>query len=91
MKKTSITILALLLLVCIGLAVSAKDISPAIDILRNNTTITKCALNGTDATFSKDDFMKVAGCDFDYIKITKIPSTDEGTLKVSGVAVFEGQ
>ncbi len=91
MRKIFISTIALLLLLSMGLAVCAVEISPAIDILRSKTTFTKCALNGTDTSFSKDDFVSVAGCDFDYITVTKIPSQSDGVLKLSGVEVIDGQ
>lgn len=90
-KRICIAITAVLLLLTVGLVVSAYDISPAINVLRNNKTFTKYALKGTEATFAKAEFFDVAGCEFDYITITEIPNKEAGILKISGVDVLEGQ
>lgn len=92
-KKFYISIISFLLLVIfsLGTIASAKEISPAIDILRSKTTFTKCALLGSETSFSKEDFEAVVGCSFDYVTITKTPSSETGVLKVSGVDVIDGQ
>lgn len=91
MKKILTVIMAFSLLLSIGISVCAFDVSPAIDILREKTSFIKCALNGTDASFKKDDFTNVIGTDFDYITITKIPEKESGALKISGVEIIDGQ
>ncbi len=91
MKKIFILLLSSFLLLSTGFLALANDISPAIDILRTQITFKKCALNGTDATFTKSDFEKVTGCEFDYITITSLPNKEEGILTLSGVNVLEGQ
>ena len=91
MKKFFTFCIALLLLLSAEISVLALDISPAINVLRENTTFTKCALKGTDASFTKEDFINVVGREFDYITITKTPEKECGKLKISGVEVIEGQ
>ncbi len=91
MKKLIILLLSALLLLSTGFFVLARDISPAIDILRTQTTFKKYALNGTDVTFTKSDFEKVTGCEFDYITISSLPNKEEGILTLSGVDVLAGQ
>ena len=91
MKKILTISVALFLLISAGLSVFALDISPAINVLRKNTTFTKCALKGTETSFSKQDFIDVIGKEFEYITITKTPSNDTGSLKISGVEVIDGQ
>ncbi len=92
-KKFYISIISLFLLFIFSLSTiaSAKEISPAIDILRSKTTFTKCALLGSETNFSKEDFEAVVGCSFDYVTITKAPEAETGSLRVSGVEVIDGQ
>lgn len=91
MKRFLTVVMTVILLFSVAIAANAFDISPAIDVLRENTSFTKCALKGNDTSFCKNDFVNVIGNDFDYITITKTPDKECGILTISGIEVIEGQ
>lgn len=76
-------------LLAFGASAASGDISPALTYLRKTTTLEKCSVGGETVSFSKDDFIKTVGADFDYIVISKLP--EKGVLLLNGVKVLTGQ
>ena len=72
-----------------GASAASGDISPALTYLRKTTTLEKCSVAGETVSFSKEDFVKTVGADFDYIVISKLP--EKGVLLLNGVKVIAGQ
>lgn len=76
-------------LLAFGASAASGDISPALTYLRKTTTLEKCSVGGQTVSFTKEDFTKTVGADFDYIVISKLP--EKGVLLLNGVKVLAGQ
>ena len=93
MKKIRILLFIFVLMMIINSGVNAKgnEISPSIDIIRQQTTMKKCSIVGKEVFFTEDDFSEVIGNDFTYLTVTELPDKKDGVLTLSGVALMEGQ
>lgn len=72
-------------------AAAAKDISPAINVLKRATVLNKCGVFGETVNFEKTDYESAVGTDIRYITVTSLPDTTAGTLKLNGINVITGQ
>ena len=63
LKAFSVFLFAVLLssLLCVGAAAGGGDISPALDILRGELTLTKTGVVGSEVTFTEADFESLYG------------------------------
>lgn len=71
---------------------SAASLSPAIDIIRNKTTVIKTGTVNREVTFSPEDFEKglhIKKCN--RITILTLPPSEDGTLKLGGLDMLQGQ
>lgn len=93
-KQKKITvIIAIMLLLVMGITTASAeaDFGSAAEVISADVKVIKTGLQGQKIVFSDLDF-KQALCitDFEKIKITKIPSSTEGTLMLAGRRVGEG-
>ncbi len=91
MKKLFFFISVFTLFLCGSIAVSAK-ISPAIDIIANESTMVKSSVlvNG-EIIFDVDDFDLPIGANVSSIKITELPANSSGKLMLENLYVVENQ
>ena len=92
MKKLLACFLIITLTVSIGLVIASADFGTGVKVVAKDVDLIKTGLVGKKICFSDADF-KSALClsDFDSITVTKIPSSTEGTLLLSGRRVGEGK
>lgn len=81
-----------MILSCFGILSSAHGFGMALEVISDDVTMIKAGLFGRKIVFSDEDF-KSALCisDFDSIKLEELPSSNAGTLLLSGRRVREGQ
>ncbi|MFR5864514.1 MAG: Ig-like domain-containing protein [Acutalibacteraceae bacterium] len=93
MKAFSVFLFAVLLssLLCVGAAAGGGDISPALDILRGELTLTKTGVVGSEVTFTEADFETLYGSEVSFITVSSLPDGQVGRLALNGVDVIEGQ
>ena len=93
MKKVlCIFLLAVLLVGSIFSVVSSAAFGSGIEVIAESVTMVKTGLLGQKLTFSDGDFKSAfAITDFKSITVTKLPSSNEGTLLLAGRRVREGQ
>ncbi len=92
MKRTKILALLSVTVLLFTVASSAASLSPAIDIIRNKTTVVKTGTVNSEVTFSPEDFEKalnIKKCN--RITILSLPPSEDGTLKIGGLDMLEGQ
>lgn len=93
LKAFSVFLFAVLLssLLCVGAAAGGGDISPALDILRGELTLTKTGVVGSEVTFTEADFETLYGSEVSFITVSSLPDGQVGRLALNGVDVIEGQ
>ena len=93
LKAFSVFLFAVLLssLLCVGAAAGGGDISPALDILRSELTLTKTGVVGSEVTFTASDFESLYGSEVSFITVSSLPDEQAGRLSLNGVDVIEGQ
>ena len=73
-------------------AFASEKISPAIDIIANESTMVKSGiLNDGEISFDVDDFDNPLGINVSSIKITSLPSDNCGKLMLDNLYVVENQ
>lgn len=92
MKKLLCLILTLASLFTVFYAsAQAASISTGIEVLASETKLIKTGIIGRKLNFCDADFKQgLCLTDFDSVKITKIPASDEGALMLAGRRVTEG-
>ncbi len=92
MKRIILVLLTVSLLVGIFTIGAQAFFGVAADVAASDVTLIKTGLLGKKLTFNDTDF-KSALClsDFESIKITKLPSSNEGTLLLGGRRLGEGK
>lgn len=90
--KTLLTILiASIITTAASFGVNAAILSPGMLILNENDPMVMSGITGEPIAFSNDDFCKHTGIVYyNNIKITELPSADEGVLTVAGKAIAKG-
>jgi len=76
-------------LLVLSASAAGGDISPAIEYLRDTTSLEKCSVGGETVSFTQADFTQTIGAEFDYIVISSLP--EDGVLTLNGVKVISGQ
>ncbi len=67
-------------------------VSPALNVIAKNNKMIKSGLVSGDIYFSEQDFKKTLGVtSLESVKVAKLPSAAEGTLKLGTLVVTEGQ
>lgn len=92
--KTMKRLLALAAVFCAVLYFNAEKtaaISPGIDVLRGETRLVKCCVNGQRVGFAAEELEALVGARPEYITVCSLPSLKDGVLKLAGVDVFKGQ
>lgn len=89
--KTLLRLCVLLIALCILFASAAGAVSPALEIIRNETRLIKSCVNGEKVSFNAEEFLSLTGAEFEYITLTSLPALSEGVLKLAGVDVLSGQ
>ncbi len=75
-----------------GASDGASRISPALDVLAGNLSLTKTGLVAKDITFSPSDFEKTMGVSrLDSITVLTLPDASCGTLYLATTPVMAGQ
>lgn len=69
----------------------APLLSPGLEVIRGETKLVKCCVNGERVTFTDTEFASLTGAEFEYITLTRLPELKEGVLKLAGVDVLSGQ
>ncbi len=70
---------------------SGSAVSPGLEVLREETKLVKCCVNGCRVDFTADEFASLAGGEVDYITVCSLPAAREGALKMAGVDAVKGQ
>lgn len=83
--------IAALVITAIRSGAESSLISPGIEVLRNETQLIKCCVDGERVSFTEEEFAHLIGAEFDYITVTKLPDLKDGVLKLTGVDVRAGQ
>ncbi len=66
-------------------------ISPGLEVLRAETKLVKCCVNGQKVGFTAAEFEELTGTRFDYLTLCTLPSVKDGVLKFAGVDAVKGQ
>lgn len=92
-KKKHLAILSLcLLILSLAMPIGAARLSHGADHIASATPMIKSGLVGRELPFSIADFKQALGISsIGSVTITSLPAATEGTLKLSGVRVREGQ
>ncbi len=72
-------------------AFKGSAVSPGIEVLRADTRLVKCCVNGQKLGFTESEFVSLTGASFDFITVKSLPDIKTGVLKLAGVDVFKGQ
>lgn len=93
MKKRLLAFVLTLIILCGGLSVSANAaFGSGVAVIAEESGMVKTGLLGKKLCFSDGDFKSAfTVSDFKQIKITALPSSNEGTLLLAGRRVREGQ
>ena len=99
MKKKTLGILILTLLLCIGCfsscaqqANAQKPISPALSCIAEESSMAKSALVGQSITFSADDFARALNVNkIEKLTITSLPPVTDGELRVGSTVLSSPQ
>lgn len=85
--------LALVLSALFSLDAGAEKapLSTGIEVLRAETRLIKCCVNGERVGFTAEEFKTLTGTEFEYVTITKLPKLSDGVLKLTGVDVQPNQ
>ena len=89
--KTSLFVITFSFILIIFASAYTDELSPAIDIIKNKTSFVKSGTAQSDVIFSADDFDKGFGLKVSEITIQTLPPVKDGILKLSGLAVVNGQ
>ncbi len=97
MKKILLS-LSLLTVICFSVFsffVKAEEktalLSPAIEIIKESTFLSKGNICGSAVNFNEDDFSELCGSTrWDKIEITSLPESTVGILQLEGITVNEG-
>lgn len=93
MKKKIFIITAVLLLTLCAVSAYAvtNSLSPALEVIANETKMIKCAGNTTAVTFRSEDFTDFANFNHSAITIVSLPPESDGDLLLGGTTVKLGQ
>ncbi len=99
MKKKTLGILILTLLLCIGCFASCsqkvdeqKLLSPALGCIAEESSMAKSALTGQSITFSADDFARAVNVSkIEKLTITSLPPVTDGELRVGSTVLSSPQ
>ena len=87
-----LTVLVLALMFAVGGRVGAEaPLSPAIELIRSETRLIKCCVNGERVAFTPEEITALTGAEFEYITVTRLPDLKDGVLKLAGVDLIKGQ
>lgn len=87
-------LIVLALVLCAVLYITAANgaaISPGLEVLRAETKLVKCCVNGRRVGFSADEIEALTGVKLQHITVCSLPDIDDGVLKLAGVDVVKGQ
>lgn len=92
MKKTLFMTVILLLLAVMAISAAAVSISPALDVIADDFSVTFSALTGETVEFSEKQFSQSSGRDgFSEIKVISLPDEKDGILYLFDAPVSENQ
>ncbi len=92
MKKILIVLSLAVLSAVMAFSVNAAVLSPGLNNIAGEYSLTVNALKGESVVFDSSQFCDAVGSDsFECIKITSLPSEEEGTLYFNDVAAGVGQ
>lgn len=66
-------------------------VSPGLEVLRSETKLVKCCVNGGRVSFTAEEFETLTGTELEYLTVRSLPSVKDGVLKLAGVDVVKGQ
>ena len=93
MKKfTGFMIFSLVL--CAALCINSagtEAVSPGIEVIRGETRLLKCCVNGQRVGFTTEEFERLTGVEFSYLTLCSLPDLKDGVLKFAGVDAVRGQ
>lgn len=72
-------------------AARGAAISPGIEVLRAETKLVKCCVNGGRVGFTAEEIEALTGTSFEHITVCSLPDIKDGVLKLAGVDVIKGQ
>lgn len=75
----------------VGTSGSSAALSPALDLLRGQTSLVLCTPRYADLAFSRTDFCDLTGEGTEYIVVNSLPTAESGLLLLNGSAVLAGQ
>lgn len=79
-KFLCLGLLCAMLLGCLPLIGAAAPLSPALAVLANNLSMSKCGLIGNEMTFYPEDFDRVADANVQSITVLTLPAPESGSL-----------
>ena len=85
-KLLCLGVLLAILLGCLPLCVGAAPL-PALAVLANDLSLSKCGLVGNDLSFFTEDFDLLTGAKTESITVLTLPASESGTLYLAGRAV----
>ncbi len=92
MKKVFISLIFLTLLFAFSIVGNAALLSPGISVLQQSVTMEKSGVAKNDVVFTPEDFAYAVGAtDIVSVKITTLPPTESGVLKLGSVDVTPGE
>lgn len=69
----------------------AAQLSPALEVISNETRLIKCSVGGERVNFNCGEVMELVGTEFDYLTLKSLPPIGCGVLKVAGVDAIPDQ
>ncbi len=75
----------------VGTTGSSTALSPALELLRGQTSLVLCTARYADLAFSRADFCDLTGEGTEYIVVNSLPTAESGMLMLNGAAVLAGQ
>lgn len=89
--KRFLRLVVLVLALCGVFAQGAYAVSPALEIIRSETRLIKCCVNGERVGFTAEEFEALTGAETEYITVTSLPQLSDGVLKLTGTDLRVGQ
>lgn len=90
-SRKSLCILLAFIIAVLTVSAQFVSLSPTLDIIQSGMELKKCAVVNCEVQFSAADFDSVLRNKVEYITVTSLPDSRDGTLMLDGVNVMENQ
>lgn len=93
MKKLLLAVSVIISVIALyAITVAGASVSPALDVIAREYSMTVCGISGETVDFSTKQFFDAAGSDsFEAVKVQSLPNSSDGKLYLYDSAVLENQ